>query len=76
MERTGGAEFDLAEARRIICRGLAGLRARVYLFGSWARGDARRTSDIDVAIDPNDRAAATLYAATFRGIFKSKDSGA
>ncbi len=30
----------------------AGRRARVFLFGSWARGDARRYSDIDVAILP------------------------
>jgi predicted nucleotidyltransferase len=43
---------DLAEARRIVLRGLAGRSARVYLFGSWARGEASRVSDIDVAILP------------------------
>ena len=32
---------------------LAGWPADVFLFGSRARGDARRTSDIDVAIDPH-----------------------
>jgi predicted nucleotidyltransferase len=43
---------DLSEVRRIVLRGLAGRRAHVYLFGSWARGDASRVSDIDVAILP------------------------
>lgn len=38
--------------RRIVLRHLEGRPARVYLFGSWARGDACRTSDIDVAILP------------------------
>lgn len=28
---------------------LAGRQARVFLFGSWARGEARRYSDTDVA---------------------------
>ena len=41
---------DLREVRRIVLRGLAGQRAQVYLFGSWARGEASRVSDIDVAI--------------------------
>jgi predicted nucleotidyltransferase len=43
---------DLSEVRRIVMRGLAGRSARVYLFGSWARGEASRVSDIDVAILP------------------------
>lgn len=41
---------DLEEVRRIVHAGLRGISARVYLFGSWAVGRARRTSDIDVAI--------------------------
>jgi predicted nucleotidyltransferase len=45
---------DLREVRRIVLRGLAGRRARVYLFGSWARGEASRVSDIDVAILPEE----------------------
>jgi len=43
---------DLEEARRIILKAIAGYPAKVYLFGSWARGEARRYSDIDVAIAP------------------------
>ncbi len=42
---------DLEDVRRIVLEGLAGLPARVYLFGSWARGEAWRGSDIDVAVD-------------------------
>jgi hypothetical protein len=45
---------DLDEVRRVIRRGLAGRRARVYLFGSWARGEASRVSDIDVAVLPGE----------------------
>lgn len=29
-------------------------RARVYLFGSWARGEQQRSSDIDIAIEYQD----------------------
>ncbi len=43
---------DLDEVRRIVLRRLAGHPARVYLFGSFARGQASRVSDIDVAILP------------------------
>lgn len=40
----------LDQARAIVFDRLAGHAAHVYLFGSWARGDARRISDIDIAI--------------------------
>ena len=43
---------DLAYARQIILRGLTNYRAEVYLYGSAARGQGRRTSDIDVAVWP------------------------
>ena len=46
------AVHDLAEVRRMVLEGLAGYAVSVYLFGSHARGTARRTSDIDVAILP------------------------
>ena len=45
---------DLELTRRIVLDGLAGRSARVFLFGSWARGTQRRYSDIDVAILPQD----------------------
>jgi len=44
---------DIEEVRRIVLRLLEGRPARVYLFGSWARGEACRTSDIDVGILPS-----------------------
>ena len=43
---------DLELTRKIVLDGLAGTSARVFLFGSWARGQQRRYSDIDVAILP------------------------
>ncbi|MCX6634477.1 MAG: nucleotidyltransferase domain-containing protein [Acidobacteria bacterium] len=42
---------DLAEVRRIVLDKLGGLPARIVLFGSRARGDARRGSDIDIALE-------------------------
>jgi len=41
----------LEEVRRIVREVLGGQKASVYLFGSWARGDATSQSDIDLAID-------------------------
>ncbi|MCL6594504.1 MAG: nucleotidyltransferase domain-containing protein [Alicyclobacillus sp.] len=40
----------LAEVRRIAAARLHGLPVRVYLFGSFARGEERATSDIDVGV--------------------------
>jgi predicted nucleotidyltransferase len=42
----------LTRVREIACEVLANHDARVYLFGSSVRGQTRRWSDIDVAIDP------------------------
>ena len=42
----------LEEVRRIVLDALGKEKVHVYLFGSWARGEATRLSDIDVAIDP------------------------
>ncbi len=47
-------EFDLAETRRLVLDGLAGLPAQVYLFGSQASGQIHRGSDIDVGIDAGE----------------------
>ena len=41
---------DLEQTRRLILESLQGAGAQVYLFGSWAKGYATRTSDIDVAV--------------------------
>lgn len=42
----------LEQVRRIVLDVVNKNNAKVYLFGSWARGEATRLSDIDVAIDP------------------------
>jgi predicted nucleotidyltransferase len=42
---------DLAQVRRVVVDKLGGLPARIFLFGSRARGDARRASDIDIALE-------------------------
>lgn len=55
-------EEILDRLRQILLKELAGSEAKVYLFGSWAREQERRSSDIDIAVDwpggtPPDRLA-------------------
>jgi len=57
---TAGASASLAEVRRIVLRALEGRKAQVFLFGSFARGDESRVSDIDVAVLPADPLPAGL----------------
>jgi predicted nucleotidyltransferase len=53
MDRmTDIAQRELDKVRRIVLERLEGRRVRVYLFGSRARGDAMRWSDVDVAVEP------------------------
>jgi predicted nucleotidyltransferase len=40
----------LDEVRAIVRAGLRGTGAAIFLFGSWARGQAHRGSDVDVAV--------------------------
>ncbi len=53
---------DLAKIRKIVLRRLRGYPARVYLFGSRARGDARRWSDVDVAVHARKRLPGSLLS--------------
>ncbi len=41
----------LEQVKRIILEHLPYKNAKIYLFGSWARSDEKRSSDIDVAIE-------------------------
>ena len=43
---------ELAEVRRIVLDYLKPWSVKVYLFGSRARGDATKASDIDIALLP------------------------
>jgi len=63
MAREAVLNWALAEVRRIVCEALAGRDAAVFLFGSFADGSARRTSDIDVAIDAGAPLPPILLAA-------------
>ncbi|MBI3244930.1 MAG: nucleotidyltransferase domain-containing protein [Deltaproteobacteria bacterium] len=45
------ARQALDDVRRLVLDMIGNERADVYLFGSWARGEATRLSDVDVAID-------------------------
>jgi predicted nucleotidyltransferase len=56
-ESTKRQEY-LDRIRTLVVDGLAETKAEIFLFGSYARGDATRLSDVDVAID----AAASLPA--------------
>ncbi len=45
-------EDILKQVKEIVLKSVERAPARVYLFGSWARGDERATSDIDIAVEP------------------------
>ena len=49
---TKAADKYLERVKEIVLGHLEGHEARVFLFGSHARGNAWRFSDVDVAIDP------------------------
>lgn len=42
----------LERIQQIVLEHLKGQPVQVYLFGSWVRGEAGRTSDIDIALMP------------------------
>jgi uncharacterized protein len=52
MSHVEMADSDLAELKRIVMGGLRDFNVQVYLFGSYARGNPHRCSDIDVAVLP------------------------
>jgi hypothetical protein len=52
----------LDRVKEIVRRALGSTPADVYLFGSWARGAQRPTSDIDVAIESAEPLPRALLA--------------
>ena len=42
----------LKQVKELVLKSVEKTPARVYLFGSWARGDERANSDIDIAVEP------------------------
>lgn len=55
------ADWALEEARRVVLDELKG-RAKVVLFGSWAKGTADRLSDIDIGIWLDDDVPSAVLA--------------
>lgn len=47
-------EDALQRTKDLVLRALADYPVTVYLFGSFARNEARPSSDIDIAVDPHD----------------------
>ena len=41
----------LERVKNIVIGEIADANVKVYLFGSWTRGEERRSSDIDIAVD-------------------------
>ena len=55
-------ERALEQLRQLVLCALEERNARVYLFGSHARGDVRHASDIDVAILPGEQLPAVFFS--------------
>ena len=49
---SGKREDILKQVKELVLKSVEKVPVRVYLFGSWARGDERATSDIDIAVEP------------------------
>jgi len=52
-EEPAAATRALEQVQRIVMDVVGKGKATVYLFGSWARGEATSLSDIDVAVEPH-----------------------
>lgn len=62
MDKADAREQILAMVKKIVTHAFAGQPVRIYLFGSWARGEERPSSDIDIAIDHNGCVARSVFA--------------
>jgi uncharacterized protein len=62
---------DLDTTRKIVLARLKDYRARVYLFGSQATGNARLYSDIDVAILPLQKLPISVFSEIREGLEES-----
>jgi predicted nucleotidyltransferase len=59
---TTNRERYLERVKEMVLAALAGYEAQVFLFGSFAQGAARQSSDIDVAIDAGEPLPAGVMA--------------
>ncbi|HEX7066293.1 MAG TPA: nucleotidyltransferase domain-containing protein [Bacillales bacterium] len=65
MDTHGNRDFRgqvLEKVKHIVLGNLSGKACKVYLFGSWARAEEKRSSDIDIAVEfaPYETAAHAL----------------
>jgi hypothetical protein len=65
MQPAVNCDRALGQVRRIVLQ-YVGPTADVLLFGSWARGDQRPASDVDVALDAHGRKLDRLVLARLR----------
>lgn len=61
----------LDKVREIVLNHLQGYSVKVFLFGSRARGDARKTSDIDIAILPDKPLPPHVLSTLREALFES-----
>jgi len=54
----------LNEVKQIVLPAFRAFDAQIYLFGSWARGEERAASDIDIAVKSQNSIPATIFAQT------------
>lgn len=53
----------LDKVRQMLLNELNATSSRIYLFGSWARGEQRRSSDIDIAVEHQGTITPSQFAA-------------
>lgn len=53
-DRRVSLQNELERIRQLVCETLEGYQARIYLFGSHARGEAHRFSDVELLSFPSN----------------------
>ncbi|WP_449355549.1 type VII toxin-antitoxin system MntA family adenylyltransferase antitoxin [Virgibacillus natechei] len=54
-------EETLLQLKNILIKTLEQVPANIYLFGSWARNEEKRTSDIDIAIQSAEKIPTKIW---------------
>ena len=54
-------EKNLLQVKELVVNELSDYDAQVYLFGSWARGEQKRTSDVDIGIQHDGEIVPSVF---------------
>lgn len=50
----------LEQIKDLVLSSMASQDVQIYLFGSWARGEQKQSSDVDIAIESKENIASSI----------------